>query len=68
MSTPTPEPVPNPNATNLADENEENPAYSGQDTHWSEQQPDTTDRSATYQPPSNPSQDVWTDTDKGVSG
>lgn len=68
MSTPTPFPVPASGDTSKADENEENPAYEGQDTHWSEQQPDVNDRSATYQPPSNPSQDVWTDTDKGVSG
>lgn len=68
MSTPTPAPVPDPNATNLADENLENPAESGQDTHYTEQQPDASDRSATYQPPFNAQQDVLTDTDKGVSG
>jgi len=64
MSTPTPFPVPDPNADNLASENLENPAESGDDTHYTEQQHDITAPTETTQPPSNPAQDVLYNTDK----
>lgn len=67
MSTPTPVPTPDPNATNLADENLENPAEEGQDTHFTEQQPDPADQTdPTTQDPPNAMQEF--DTDTGQTG